>query len=402
MRIKRWQRLSIFSTTLLLTVIVIVGVHTPITEAQYGGDSPANYGGGQINPNAPACAYHNPNEWHSLYDYQRGCHYDHEHKHNPGILYAGMPADERAEAEAMLRTFGKPGDWFGGTSISYPWQTFQGANEHYPDRPSNPQVLENNAKHEGYGWLVRYDIPQKGRRTTWIKDFRLQYHAIFAGPGALTRFHSYSLEANVCRQLNDCRVIRTGGWADFGDLTINGKPIFLGGQFVNDQDRRRLHFTMRDTAEFAGDPYRVPAFWYGIAQDIGKRAPWDNERPFIRLSFAIASKDVWSNINRNNPYWNDLFCPDFQCNKNSSTIQAHSLQFSLQSTGYEGWTDRYGRFSQEKCFATGLDCIPTVIEPGDWRMYVHYRDISALGYNAEGQRDFDVSPSGLYWIEYPN
>ena len=86
---------------------------------------------------ASKCSYHNPHEWHGLWDYQHGCYYDHEHKHNPGILYAGMPAYERREAEAMLRVFGEPGAWFGGTSISYPWQTFKGAGVGYEPRPTD-------------------------------------------------------------------------------------------------------------------------------------------------------------------------------------------------------------------------------------------------------------------------
>ena len=266
-------------------------------------------------------------------------------------------------------------------------------------------VFENSAKHGGYGWLVRYNIPAKGAQT-WVKDFRLQYHAIFAAPGALTRFHSYSLEANICKQSGGCRIVRTGGWADFGDLFINGRLEPLGGTPVNSRDRRRLHFHMRDTDTFAGEQYRVPAFWYGVAHDIGRRAPWDNQRPFIKLAIGLASKDVWSNAHGGNPYWNDLFCPDFQCNKNGSTIQAHFLQINFINTpeGFDGWTDRHGRYNNE-CGAVGLDCIPTVIEPAHWRdqrTYVFYRDDATLGYSAEGERDFDISPAGEWWIEFPN
>ncbi len=84
--------------------------------------------------------------------------------------------------------------WAGG-SISYPWQTFSGAGANY-ESPASP--TENEAKHNGYGWIVRQDEPCIVKRGGCVTDARIQFHAIMAPPGAVTRFHSFSAEARVC------------------------------------------------------------------------------------------------------------------------------------------------------------------------------------------------------------
>src|SRR3990167_1425085 len=73
---------------------------------------------------APLCPIHNDREWHALWDYDQGCHYNHEHKDNPHDL------DD---------VFGTQIYEIAGGSISYPWQT-----------PN-----ENLNKHNSYGWIVR-------------------------------------------------------------------------------------------------------------------------------------------------------------------------------------------------------------------------------------------------------
>lgn len=350
---------------------------------------------------APRCPSHNPHEWHGLWDPARGCHYDHEHKHNPGILYDGMPPYERAEAQAMLNLFGPPGEWFGGTSISYPWQTFHGSGPDYPERPHDWNMHENSAKHGGYGWLVRYNIPNyAGENTEWVKDFRLQYHAIMGTPGALVRYHSFTLEANVCIASKGCRLMRTGGWIDYGHLIVNGETVPLDGQ-EGDTDRRRLFYEVDDTPSFAGEAYLMPTFWYGTSSHAPLTDhPWESDRPFRKLVIGLASKDVWGNIHADDPAFNDLFCPDYQCNKNGSTIQAHLLHINLLQEEFNGYVDRYGAVN-EACGAAGLDCIPTMIEPG--RLFLtSYRDDVHAGYDALGQREFDLSPPGVWWIEFPN
>ena len=78
-------------------------------------------------PGAPKCPdwVHQANQWHSLWNHQHGCHYDHTHNANPTVANG---------------LFGPPGAMIGGQSLSYPWQT-----------PN-----ENQLKHEGYKYFSSY------------------------------------------------------------------------------------------------------------------------------------------------------------------------------------------------------------------------------------------------------
>ncbi|MGB1253480.1 MAG: hypothetical protein ACPG8W_22900 [Candidatus Promineifilaceae bacterium] len=345
---------------------------------------------------APECAHHNASHWHGHWDAARGCYYTHEHKDNPGVILPGMTTAERAQAQAVLNVFGPPGQWFGGTSISYPWQTFQGAGPSYMSGPSNPAVYENAHKHAGYGWIVRTNIPSRGAH--YIKDYRLQYHAIFASPGARTRYHSYSLEANICKTSEGCRIVRTGGWLDFGHLKISGRVIPLPDQ-DGDGARQRLHTSYRyGSSEFARqDNFRTAAVWYGLFTypDHAKK-PWafdQTGKPFRLLAVALETMDAWAEVNASDPSQHELFCPAFDCNKNGSTVKMHRLTLDIIQPYYDGFTDRFG-LPNANCTAVGLDCIPTSISAGP-RVYANVNDWFL-------PLDYDRSPEGVWWLKYPN
>ena len=355
---------------------------------------------GEARPTSTAahpCGWHNPNAWHPLYDPVKHCYYDHEHKDNPGILYEGMPAAERKAAERMLALFGPPGEWFGGSSISYPWQTFHGAGPNYGE-PFPGVATENTAKHGGYGWIVRTNIPPDGNE--WISDFRLQYHAIFGTAGAVTRYHSFSLEANVCHQTYGCRILRTGGWLDFGNLRINGRPVELGLQ-DGGPARQRLHRYYQRHEIGAFEHVNAPAFWYGmfLPPDKIDVQPWrwgEAQYPFRELRIALNTQDSWSSTDPDQPYAEKLFCPDFECNKNGSTVALHRMMIDVTAADFSGYTDRFGKVNPD-CTYPGLDCIPTEI--GEWsnpaRTRVNYGDLGP-------PREYDTSPAGKFWIKYPN
>ena len=343
---------------------------------------------------AKLCPSHNPNEWHGLWDPARDCHYNHEHKDNPGVFYKGMPEAERASAERLNALFGAPGEWFGGTSISYPWQTFAGALPDY-SLPQDPSKVENTLKHEGYGWIARTNLPKRGGQ--YISDFRLQYHAIFAAPGVVTRHHSYSLEVNVCNSRTGCRIIQTGGWLDFGILRISGNRVDLPNQ-EGGAERQRLHRHYKDTTYATDEKFKTPAVWYGsmIHPDFVKDnyLQADADRPFRKLTIALETHDVWSNAFHDDPFTNHFFCPNFDCNKNGTTIKMHrlTLDFVLED-GFEGYTDRFGR-TNTTCTTIGLDCIPTRIAAGTR---------SSVAYTDQGKpREYDLSPAGVWWVKYPN
>ena len=342
---------------------------------------------GQVEPypGAPACEemglVHDPWAWHGIWDYDHGCHWNHEHKHDPN---------------EVSHIFGPAGAWYGGTEISYPWQT----------------PMENEHKHEAYGWIVRQDIPSHGRQV-WIKAFRVQVHvtsAPFTMPdgtlhgGYLGRFHSYSLEAQVCNQAGNCGIVRTGGWIDFGHLEVSGMNDCVNlYQDPSQQEtcaskvRRRLHHYHPDMEVTAEDDARATFFWYGRQGLQGAALP--ALHPTI---IAVATGDASVNVDPNNPYTLLPFCPDRDCNKNDSTIQAHVVQFAINpdKTSFNGYTDRHG-VAVEGCLAPGLDCIPLIIENAPSGR-VQHRDDTHLGLSVMGIKDFDLSPPGEWWIEYPN
>lgn len=341
----------------------------------------------------PPCPTHNPYEWHALYDAARNCHYDHEHKDNPGVLYANMSAEERTHAQRLIDVFGAPGAWFGGTSISYPWETFMGAQPAYT-QPADPNKVENKMKHEGYGWIARTNLSKNGG--VWISDFRLQYHAIFAAPGAVTRYHSYSLEVNLCHFQHGCRIMQTGGWLDFGYLRINGNVVPTLQQ-DGDGNRQRLHRN-HYRADLAHDPnYKTASVWYGMIghpEQVKNPWKWDGTpSPINQLTIALETWDTWSNAQPANPYLNELFCPAFDCNKNGSTVKLHRMRLNLPEGGFDGYTDRFGLVNTD-CEGIGRDCIPTFIEEG-YKFNLAYNERHA-------PREYDTSPEGIWWIKYPN
>jgi hypothetical protein len=351
---------------------------------------------GEIPEDIPACLDHDPDVWHPLYDEERNCHYDHEHKHDPN---------------EVNDIFGPPGEWFDGGEISYPWQTFAGANGNYPEWDGNPDNLENVAKHRVYGWIVRRDIPSHGREV-WIKALRVQYHAMSAPPGTLTRHHSFSLEAQVCNNEDECGIIRTGGWLDFGNLEVGGHNVPLPGQedAVDDTGRRRIHFYYPDIQAAQQPDYMTEFFWYGRNAPPGDEESGGKFGPLQPLLVALATGDAFSNVDPNNPQASNFFCPDFQCDKNGSTIQAHAIHFGISRQNdhdgngladYVGYTDRYGKFSED-CTEISLDCIPVIIENAPVGDYIEHRDDRDLGLSAAGLQDFDTSLPGVWWITYPN
>lgn len=331
---------------------------------------------------------HDPTQWHPLVDPVVGCRYRHEHKHDP---------------HQVNDIFGPPGAWFGGASISYPWQTHH----------------ENEEKHEAYGWIVRRGIPSHDR-PEWIQDFRLQIHAtstpFTAADGSLhggylARFHSFSLEARACNTAGQCGIVRTGGWIDFGSLEISGYGDFpFPGEedAVSDKARRRLHFFYQDMEKLKKSGANASFFWYGRHQPPNSPTAIVPLRPVV---IAVSTRDAAVNIDPNRLYELLFICPDYDCNKNDSTIQAHVVQFAVRHNyaGADGlvnlaaFTSRYGELVNG-CTTVGLDCVPLLIEnaPVTSTPTQHRDDQHLVDHPRAGYDDFDTSPPGQWWIDYPN
>ncbi|MGB1253577.1 MAG: hypothetical protein ACPG8W_23395, partial [Candidatus Promineifilaceae bacterium] len=81
---RTWLNLSFLASGLIFLVLLL---------PNQAGAAPT----GEPQSDARPCPSHNPNEWHGLYNAARNCHYDHEHKDNPGIILAGMTPEEVRE-----------------------------------------------------------------------------------------------------------------------------------------------------------------------------------------------------------------------------------------------------------------------------------------------------------------
>ncbi|MDQ4079029.1 MAG: procyclic acidic repetitive family protein [Chloroflexota bacterium] len=309
------------------------------------------------------CEEHNPTLWHALISEDDSCHYDHEHKDDPN---------------RVNDVFGEPGAWFGspGQSISYPWQT-------YKVMADGTVHLENDAKHEVYGWQVRKDMPCKGiaHSIACVTDFRTTYHMNSASAGAVVRFHSFSMEARACL-LSDqtkCGTIRSGGWMDFGHLEVDKVYVPL-----------------------AGDPATLQWFERQHNSNRGGYVTWYGRHPFGEFSALTA--DSWGKTDPNDPHALHLDCPDYQCAANGSTMFADNLSFNIWLSdpdgdgliNFDGYADRYGNIV-EGCTEAGVDCVPIQLE--NWPQgFILYRDDA----HGMGMREYDTSPEGEWWIEYPN
>jgi hypothetical protein len=317
----------------------------------------------------PKCAaeLHDPIKWHSLINEEHGCHYNHEHKDDP---------------HTVNDIFGPAGAYYGGQEISYPWLTGNGTEN----------LMWPNGKHQGYGWLVHRNIGNPMNSAYYIDAFRGQYHSIMSATDAVVRFHSYWLEIKVCEEgAGECGILRTGGWSDYNVLTIDDKHVPLHGDGSLHSFTRR-----RDYRSPARGNEQFDSAWYGGA----------NSGTF---AFFGLNGETWGLVSQNDPHALHLFCPDFRCKLNGSKMNPHVVSFHLSSDWdeldgikdgkltYTGYTDRYGQLAPN-CTAPALDCVPLILKNVPVNVHVHYRADT----HDYPEVDYDISPEGAYWIEYPN
>ncbi|MCZ7572020.1 MAG: hypothetical protein M5U01_26005 [Ardenticatenaceae bacterium] len=318
--------------------------------------------------------YHDPTRWHPLIDPATGCHFNHEHKDNPHVL------DD---------VFGPVETYLGGYSISHPWQTGPTGTE------------ENHHKHESYAWLVLRDLPPSASRSqngaiddksdvAFVKNIRVQVHSDMHAGGVGTRFHSVWIEVQVCYRTdpNDCGIARFGGHQDYGELRVDGVWVPLPGDpDPKDIDRliaSRNHSSTNHTVA-----------WVGRFNDANG--------PIAYAGVRHSTKDAWQTIDPLNPLALNLTCPDFQCAMNGSTarldffiIRPRHLKTGdrFARLNFRGYADRNLR-AVTGCTALGPDCIPLVLENFPNLRMVQFR-------NSGVWREYDSSPPGQHWIEYPN
>lgn len=142
-------------------------------------------------PDAPPCVSHNTSEFHTLWDYEVGCHHDHEHGQSP-FTSEVQNAFPDMDLYALL----------GNVQVGH-------------TNPSSP--MENTHKHGGFKWNVQLFHPQGCQgfegAITGVKGSVIQYHG----------FGDYEVEASsrlhsTVALLRQCR---TPNPADYGYVFIN-------------------------------------------------------------------------------------------------------------------------------------------------------------------------------------
>lgn len=371
---------------------------------------------------------HDPHEWHMLVSPEHGCHYNHHHGDNPNIL--NDVCAQRPDGSEIC--FGEPGAWFDkpGQSVSYPWQTFVTEVSASPfitaeEAGALDGKMENQAKHEGYFWIVRTNQPCADDGEYCTTDYRLQFHGMMFMHGALTRYHSMSYESRVCQDPADpttCGIMRRGGWADFGilmapeydesyrcsgagssrygdaeievfldlenqffDILPPNHPDRYVGYPPGVDDRFRCHNILTDKqleAHIANGESNLLAQW------------WIRDPQRHQIRFFDPIGNVIESPEGSQEFIMDFYCemdhvtllaadPDCRMNQSKFTSAAEYLTgFGEAIAGnwdhgthdFDGdlltdvtreigiYTDRWGSDSTATCTAPALDCIPYVID----------------------------------------
>lgn len=357
---------------------------------------------------APLCPTHDETQWHGLWNAAGGCHYDHTHNADPA---------------QVNDIFGAAGAWTGGLTISYPWQT----------------PRENQLKHQGYKYAVGAGLPcvqdtyeYVAPQPDCVRAYRIEHHALGGPLDAVVRFHSYFAEVQVCRRDGSaCGIVRTGGHSDYGILHVPYKEAWIPlpekdppevWQFMNDRgqvnlnvDPYRAYNTLalmkqmrspESTCKTCAGPGReLRTTWAGVTQ-FG-HADWAVGNQIV--GFQFWTFDDWGGFDPNNLADYQLVCPDAQCRFNSSEHALYTVSVNIAPeldddgdgiVNYNGFTDLNGNLSTS-CAAVGQNCAPLIIEHAPVGRFLY--SFQAPTHDvAEITHDYDQSPEGAWWIQYPN
>ena len=145
-------------------------------------------------PNAPLCSSHSNNDFHTMWNSDLGCHYDHEHGVKP--FTQEVSSVFGVDLQALM----------GGVQIGH-------------TNPSSP--AENTAKHGGFKWDVALEIPcEIFESADWcVTDAAIQYHAFGNARIEMeSRVHSVMALVKACNPNNppDCGVLYVVQHVDYG------------------------------------------------------------------------------------------------------------------------------------------------------------------------------------------
>jgi hypothetical protein len=400
--------------------------------------TPTRLPDGAIQPysNAPQCSMHDPNKWHGLWDYQRGCYYNHEHGDDPAL------------ADAI---FGPAGQWWNGgrgANIGVPWATSE--HENHMKHPMSKYYVRIQGGYQPYpncGINGKTGLPDD-TLSNCIEAVRLLAHGGANPMEALARNHSMAIEVFITSKASNYQtggILRMGSWLDFGKLqspfysTQHARP---GGN-VTFPDGSSMSFAA-DTAEvFAGtggEPY-----WFMSLDSAEMRArvaqrpnaggeQWSSNEvgPYNRrdcgpfpsgpqcgdrhVHILIRNFDTFALLNPenvNNPYYICSQQMPANCTYNGSTRSLKETTIWIDPAWdtldgardsyvtYNGYTDRWQRMQPAgACNGISVDCIPIMMQnvPIGFADAFHH-----AGRLASDATDYDVCARAGFWcISFPN
>jgi len=335
-------------------------------------------------PSAPLCTSHDPTQFHTLWNSDLGCHYDHSHGMNPHDV------DDIFGTQIYT--------WAGG-EISYPWQTFAGGDAGYAPPPTDTLKLENVAKHDGYHWIVVRNFHCAANAVQCIRAFRIETHVMPHKQDAVVRYHSMWAEVQVCRGENwsVCGIVRIGGWQDFHRLGIDSQPLPTPLPGDDTHGVTRLHFWHGGL--FASTSNRS-ATWYGDDLILGEAV--------ILETLTAMEPDLTEHYFCDGyaaPDGNPGLCPAPYNQQNGSWVIQENVVLHLPDNldgvvngivNISGYTNRHHHIVQG-CTAVGLDCIPfevsNILPNNDIQLDRTQQPVA--------KTEMDMAPAGEYWLHYP-
>ena len=307
-----------------------------------------------------------------------------------------------------------------GGELSYPWET-----------PN-----ENATKHEGNKWFVGRDLDPSSSSSSevFISAYRVHAHILNmnvlvtgssqprpegesgTGGGATTRVHSLWSEFQICLKSDPsmCMLWGTGRWADYGPLKASGVHVPLA-QDTCAPDGAGGCLALPDVSLDGGRGTRAHGACEGDFQRFAGGTYWrtdGRQHPdeyFFKIVFQM--NDTWGCMDRGNPFVMHFTCPDIKtCGKspsrnNGSVRQIFRLDLEIVQdfdgtndgvVNFSGHTDRLGNIQPDVvCSSPSVDCIPFYVQNG-------FVGLRLKAHSPTGPQEYDISPDGEDWIEYPN
>jgi hypothetical protein len=322
-------------------------------------------------PDAPECPTHDDRVQHGLWDYERGCHYDHEH----GRLYPDWAQEIWGNYTDLT-----------GYEIGYAWET----------------PMENSMKHPGYnfdGYDFRDQPCSPFVTDGGVDAWYVQAHGMANAMGQQARVHSFFGMAHLCNEDGPAGIVMTGGWLDFGQLVspykggpdaIVGADVYPKAPTPYDDEKppyvglapgaanaafETWNSNTRAASEDHVDAHQIMGIGFRINDPVGA---WQTDGTFAEYGGNSSARQMYQievDITRLRPFVDN----------------AGLIQFS-------GFTDVHGVYRPE-CTEASAECVPLVIidgVPGEYSVNAPAAGLFGLRDFYEGDIYFNGVESG--WI----